>query len=85
VRPKSNRSSDKGAHIYYRRLQLQGTHPTVVTCLNTLLEFFIKILLENLDQALTLLISVTEEMDCNLGGTFVNLTSFGGNYQSLGG
>jgi len=42
-------------------------------------------LLKNLDQAPALLISITEEMDCNLGWTFVNLTSFWGIYQSPGG
>jgi len=64
---------------------MQGTRPTVATSQNTLLELFIKMFLKNLDQSLTLLISVTEEMDCNLRGTFVNLTGFGGNNQSLGG
>jgi len=37
-----------------------------------------------MDQAPTLLVATTEEMDCNLGGTFVNLTNFDGIYQSPG-
>ena len=41
-------------------------------------------LLKNLDQALTILISITEEIDCNLGRTFVNLTGFGAIISPLG-
>jgi len=41
-------------------------------------------LLKNWDQAPNLLVCTTEEMDCNLGRTFVNLTRFEGIYQSPG-
>jgi hypothetical protein len=52
---------------------------------NKILEFCVKVLLKYLDQALTLLICIMEETDCNLGGTFVNLAGFGDICQSLGG
>lgn len=36
-----------------------------------------QMLLKNLDPSLILLISIAEEMDCNLSETFVNLTTLG--------